>query len=68
MYWLRDAFDTLDTVLTYGDVDDSVFSSIVAKYRDIARDLGRIEDLERVVREVVELKARRHAGSCPEAG
>ena len=58
MNWLRDAYDTLETVLTYGNVDDQVFRTIVAKYREMARDMGRSDDFESIVREVVALKGQ----------
>ena len=61
MDWLRNAYDTLDTVLTYGDVDDPLYGRIVTKYREMANDLGRSDDFERVVAEVLEIKGRRGA-------
>lgn len=61
MDWLRNAYDTLDTVLTYGDVNDPLYGRIVTKYREMAHDLGRGDDFERVVAEVLETKSRRGA-------
>lgn len=60
MDWLRDAYDTLDILLTYGDARDPLFSRIVTSYRDLARDFGRADDLEHVVRQVLERAHHTH--------
>lgn len=56
MDWLRDAHDTLDVVLTYGDVEDPLFRRIVNKYRDMAHDLNRTDDFEQVVQSVLAIR------------
>lgn len=54
MDWLRDAYDTFDVLLTYGDAQDPVFSRILSTYRDLARECGRSDDLEHVIQQVLE--------------
>lgn len=61
MNWLSDAHDTLDTVLTYGNAEDPVFDRIVAKYREMAHDLDRVDDFERVVQAVLAIRSQRLA-------
>lgn len=54
MDWLRDAYDTFDILLTYGDTRDPLFSRILSNYRDLARDCGRADELERIVQRVLD--------------
>ncbi len=67
MDWLQDAQDTLDTVLTYGGADDPHFDRIINKYREMALDLGRADEFERVMDTVITTRARRRTGSRAQA-
>ena len=61
MYWIQDARDTLDTLLTYGDVDDPLFVHLLSQYRDMAREQSRGDEFEQVVQDIIDLR-------CPTRG
>lgn len=63
MYWLKDARETLDVLLTYGDVDDPLFAHMLEEYRAVARVHGRSTEFEHLVAEMMTLKSPHHAGT-----
>lgn len=56
MYWLQDARETLDVLLTYGDADDPLFVHMLEEYRGVAQVHGRSAEFEHLIEELVTLK------------
>lgn len=61
MYWLNDARDTLEVLLTYGNVEDPLFVHLLAQYRTVAQEHGRSAEFEQLVEAIVDLKSPPHA-------
>jgi hypothetical protein len=53
---MQDARDTLDTLLTYGNVDDPLFVHLLSQYRDVAREQSRSDEFEQVVQDIIDLR------------
>ncbi len=56
MYWLKDARETLDVLLTYGDAENPLFVHLLSEYRAVAQAHGRSAEFERLLEEIVALK------------
>jgi len=65
MYWMRDALDTLDVALTYGDSHEPVFGRILASYRELASERDQSDEFERRLQRFLAVKAQPSPGRRP---